>query len=674
MAGKSIGSLVFNFGANLQGFERAMQKAQKTVNKFGRNMNRTGQQLSRNITLPVLGLGAAFIKAASDMEETDAKFGTVFSSIRGEAEKTADTFKESFGLSEKAAKQLLGDTGDLLVGFGFTEQSALDLSTSVNQLAVDLASFSNFSGGAEGASLALTKALLGERESVKQLGIAITEADLKQFAADQGLVWKELDRVTKAQLTYQLMLKQSSKAVGDYARTSESFANQMRQLRELLMELAVSFGEILLPFATRFVEKLKGLIQWLDGLSTKVKTNIMIFAGLAATIGPILIIVGQMALGIGAIIPLLVSLWKMTKVATAHFIAFNMALRANPFILIVTLIAGAIASIVYFSTSSSKMAVDVRNAFRAVANGIIRSINWMSEGINKFSQYLGFTLPIIEEFKMEQYKASDAVDGTAKSVERLAKEMRNIPDNVSTNVISGDLGGGSSGGSGGGSGGGVSKQKKEVTALSLSYKEFNGTLSETGTTMEVVKSKALELGDVTKSQFGEIGEQMKALTGGTYEFEEAFISMTKRMGENLAQGADSFEEYGQTAKGVIRDVIGALISQGVMLAISAALETVMKTGTWWAIPIIAGAAAGLARTAFNTLVPAFAEGGLVTGPTLGLVGEGMGTSAANPEVIAPLDKLKDMIGPNRVEVVGRLKGNDIYLSNARTALLRDRTV
>ena len=100
----------------------------------------------------------------------------------------------------------------------------------------------------------------------------------------------------------------------------------------------------------------------------------------------------------------------------------------------------------------------------------------------------------------------------------------------------------------------------------------------------------------------------------------------------------------------------------------------MQTGLWWTIPIIAGAAAGLARTAFNTLVPAFADGGLVTGPTLGLVGEGMGTSAANPEVIAPLDKLKDMMGPNRVEVVGRLKGNDIYLSNARTALLRDRTV
>ena len=67
-----------------------------------------------------------------------------------QAEETAHTFKESFGLSEQSAKDLLSSTGDLLVGFGFTEESALGLSTQVNQLAVDLASFTNFSGGAKG--------------------------------------------------------------------------------------------------------------------------------------------------------------------------------------------------------------------------------------------------------------------------------------------------------------------------------------------------------------------------------------------------------------------------------------------------------------------------------------------------------------------------------------------
>ena len=171
--GKSIGSLVFNFGANLSGFDRALNKAQKRIKKFGKSMQKMGSTMTRNVTLPLLGLGAAAVKFGSDLQETDSKFQQVFSSIRGEAEETAKTFQESFGLSELSAKDMLSGTGALLVGFGFTEEAALDLSEKVNALAVDVASFSNFSGGSKGASEALTKALLGETESAKSLDIVI---------------------------------------------------------------------------------------------------------------------------------------------------------------------------------------------------------------------------------------------------------------------------------------------------------------------------------------------------------------------------------------------------------------------------------------------------------------------------------------------------------------------
>jgi hypothetical protein len=184
---------------------------------------------------------------ARDAEETTSKFKTVFSSMEKVATSTAKTLAASFGLAHSTAMELLGDTGDLLVGFGFTERSALELSKNVNELAIDLASFTNFSGGAEGASLALTKALLGERESIKSLGIAITEADLKGFATDQGLIWGELDRVAKAQLTYELALKQSSKASGDFARTQDQLANQERILSERFKELKEDLGTALLP-------------------------------------------------------------------------------------------------------------------------------------------------------------------------------------------------------------------------------------------------------------------------------------------------------------------------------------------------------------------------------------------------------------------------------------------
>jgi len=68
-----------------------------------------------------------------------------------------------------------------------------------------------------------------------------------------------------------------------------------------------------------------------------------------------------------------------------------------------------------------------------------------------------------------------------------------------------------------------------------------------------------------------------------------------------------------------------------------------------------------------------ANGGLATGPTMALVGEGSGTSISNPEVIAPLDKLRNHMGGD-LRVTGRLVGNDIYLSNEKAGVSRNRFI
>ena len=90
-----------------------------------------------------------------------------------------------------------------------------------------------------------------------------------------------------------------------------------------------------------------------------------------------------------------------------------------------------------------------------------------------------------------------------------------------------------------------------------------------------------------------------------------------------------------------------------------------------------GVSLGDAFSAAKTSILGLASGGLVTGPTMALVGEGVGTSASNPEVVAPLDKLKGMInggGSQQVEVYGRISGNDIFISNQRGSLNRQRSV
>ena len=284
-------------------FSRILTGIDKNLLATGRRIQSIGRIMSLAVTLPIVALEATAVKLASDFEETESKFNTVFSSIREQATNTAKDLKNNFGLSGRAALQLLGDTGDLLVGFGFTESAALEMSRQVNELAVDLASFTNVQGGAKSASAALTKALLGERESIKTLGISILESDVKArvlLNTQKGLRFESV-RQAKAVATLQLATEQSSKAIGDFERTSGSFANQLRISKARLEDLAISLGKILLPLALKLLKVIKGWIESFQALSPSTKKIIVIIAGLAAALGPVLFIIGKLI----TILPLL---------------------------------------------------------------------------------------------------------------------------------------------------------------------------------------------------------------------------------------------------------------------------------------------------------------------------------------------------------------------------------
>lgn len=306
MADTNLGTAVLRTGLDASGLRTGLQQAGQQISGFaqrgerdlarlGQSFTRTGQRLSIGLTAPIVALGALSLRAASDAEETGSKFATVFRDIGDDAERAADRLGASFGLSSTNARRLLGDTGDLLTGFGFTQDAALDLSVSVNELAVDLASFTNFSGGAEGASAALTKALLGETESLKSLGIAIRQTDVEAKVLEltqQGLTF-ETDRQARAYATLAIAQEQSVNAIGDYARTSESFANQSRGLRQDLNDLQVVIGERLLPTATRIVGALREGVRAFTDLNPVVQTAGLVIGGLAAAAGPLLLVLGQ---------------------------------------------------------------------------------------------------------------------------------------------------------------------------------------------------------------------------------------------------------------------------------------------------------------------------------------------------------------------------------------------
>ena len=224
-------------------------------------------------------LGKEFSKAASAAEEIGSKYATIFRDISGEAEGVADSFAENFGLASSTAQKLLGDTGDLLTGLGFTQEAALGLSEQVNTLAVDLASFSNFSGGATGASEALTKALLGEAESAKALGIVINQNT--QEYKDSVRFFQEVEGLTllqaKAFTALKFATEQSQNAIGDMSRTWNSHANVVRRVEQstlsLKEELGKSVNKGITPMLVVTDKLISSMAEWLQ-TSNKLNTAI----------------------------------------------------------------------------------------------------------------------------------------------------------------------------------------------------------------------------------------------------------------------------------------------------------------------------------------------------------------------------------------------------------------
>lgn len=97
------------------------------------------------------------------MEEATSKFNVTFRNMLKSAEKAANELVTVYGLSRQSARQMLADTGDLLIGFGFSSKAALELASATARLGIDLASFNNYAGGAKGAAEALTKGCSAKR-------------------------------------------------------------------------------------------------------------------------------------------------------------------------------------------------------------------------------------------------------------------------------------------------------------------------------------------------------------------------------------------------------------------------------------------------------------------------------------------------------------------------------
>ena len=133
--------------SDMKGLNRELKKTDKAVSKTSKNSNIMSTALGVGVAGAaalaahgMLNLARGSIAAASQAEETANKFNVVFSSISDEANKTALSIANAYGLSQKESQELLSNTGDLLTGFGMSQKAAFNMSKAVTKLSADVLS------------------------------------------------------------------------------------------------------------------------------------------------------------------------------------------------------------------------------------------------------------------------------------------------------------------------------------------------------------------------------------------------------------------------------------------------------------------------------------------------------------------------------------------------------
>ena len=249
-----------------KGFTDDLTRVQKRLKGLGSFAAGAGKAIGTGLgiaTVAGAALGKQLIDLGSDANEARSAFETTFGEAMPKLSGFVDEFANKAGLAAFELEGLLTQSGAVLQGIEFTADGSADLSQKLATLAGDVASFSNVQGGAEPVMQAFTKALLGERESLKTYGIAIMEADVQQkaFTMTGKTAASELTKQEKALATYELLLEKTTVQQGDLNRTQESFANRSREAKAKLKELKVTMGAELLPIAEQLLPVIMDLVQ-----------------------------------------------------------------------------------------------------------------------------------------------------------------------------------------------------------------------------------------------------------------------------------------------------------------------------------------------------------------------------------------------------------------------------
>jgi phage-related minor tail protein len=725
----NLSSLNFRLTANIAPFRKGLNKAERSMDRLGRKMQQTGKNMSMKLTAPIAALGAMSFNVFRDFELEMAKVKAVSGATADEFKLLSDNAKELgrstvFSAREVAGLQLefakLGFTAKQIEGvteatLNLAQASGSDLARSaevagatlrgfgldVNQTtrvtdvmaksfassALDIESFAegmkNVAPTAKSAGISLeqTTAMMAilANAGVKgskagtQLRRIISEIetsgkststalkDLSEKGLDLGGAMDEVGRQAQtALITLVDNIDGISKLDEEFANASGS-AKEMADIMDMTSAgaskalgsavegLAIEFGGLISVALTPVIKKLTQFATFVNNLPDGLKRFIAIVAGLAAAIGPLVFVAGSL-------VRVMTALRAATILQTIATGALGVAvqLATSPITLIMIAIFALAAAFIYVRENSEAFSTGLRNAFRDVANFVLPLVNTMIKAFNKIAQVLGKDSVLIEPFEKFQ-----------REEQPILKSFKEVFGGVARSL-------------------GLVKEEAEETTEELGklppvVDEINKSTAGATFGLKRTAQAFMDLPRKAKPALMELKPLMVAMKKEMVDFGALAISAGKAVQNQFARSLENafgVLEEGETRFGKFKESmisgLRSLITQFIAAAIAAFALAV-------AVRLAFGGVAGLGGIGdiFGTMqsvagfmpnIPMLAEGGVVTSPTLAMIGEG-----GQSEAVIPLDRLNEFGGGSqRVEVVGRISGSDILLSQERASRNRTR--
>ena len=271
----NVGSVDFELLLNSNPFNKGLKDTTNTIKSSGieNSLKKIGKLAVAAFSVKaIVNFGKECIDLGSDLTEVQNVVDVTFGSLNTEVNRFAENAITQFGLGQTVTKKYVGTFGAMAKAFNFSNKEALAMSETLTGLTGDVASFYNLSS--DEAYTKLKSVFTGETETLKDLGVVMTQNALDQYALANGYgkTTSKMSEQEKVALRYKFVLDKLNIANGDFARTSDSWANQTRVLSLRFNELKATLGQGFINIFTPIVKGINMVLSKLQVLANAFKS------------------------------------------------------------------------------------------------------------------------------------------------------------------------------------------------------------------------------------------------------------------------------------------------------------------------------------------------------------------------------------------------------------------